>query len=309
MGLMRSFFLGCSESQWLRERTTRYGFVRRAVSRFMPGETAEEALAAASEFKKQCIGTVFTHLGENVADAGEAARVTAHYLEVLERIRALGLNTEVSVKLTQLGLDLDPELCYTNLKRIVEHAGAESVVWIDMEASNYVDATLDLYRRARQVHTTVGVCLQAYLYRTAKDLAGLIPLSPAIRLVKGAYQEPPELAFPRKKDVDENYFSLARQLLGEEARAAGVRAAIATHDGRLIQRIIDYAQSQNLGKDSFEFQMLYGIQKEEQFRLAREGWKSIVLISYGSYWFPWYMRRLAERPANVLFVLRNLLAT
>lgn len=309
MGLMRSVFLVCSQSQWLRERATRYRFVRRAVSRFMPGETAEDALASARLLKQRSIGTVFTYLGENVTDPVEAERVTDHYLDVLDRIRSLGLDTEVAVKLTQLGLDLNPVLCYQNLTKIMERAGAASVVWIDMESSQYVDATLDLFRRARLAHPNVGVCLQAYLYRTAADLASLIPLGSAIRLVKGAYKEPSHIAFPHKKQVDENFFNLAVQMLSDEARTAGVRAAIATHDLKLIQRIISYAQSRKLGKDNFEFQMLYGIQRQEQLRLAHEGWKTIVLVAYGSYWFPWYMRRLAERPANVWFVLRNLLAT
>ncbi len=309
MGLMRSFFLACSQSKGLRERATRYGFVRRAVSRFMPGESVSDALSAAVTLRDRSIGTVFTLLGENISDSAEADRVTAHYLDVLQRIREMGLRTEVSVKLTQLGLDLSPELCYANVKKIIEAAGTQSVVWIDMEASNYVDATLDLYRRARQAHPNVGVCLQAYLYRTANDIAKLVPLGPAIRLVKGAYKELPKVAFPRRKDVDENYFALAKRMLGEDARAHGLRAAFATHDCKLIQRIIAYVETKKLGKDGFEFQMLYGIQREEQNRLAREGWKSIVLVAYGSYWFPWYMRRLAERPANVLFVLRNLFAT
>ncbi len=306
---MRSFFLVCSQSKGLRERATRYGFVRRAVSRFMPGENVSDALSAAVTLRDQSLGTVFTFLGENISDPAEAEQVTTHYLDVLQRIREVGLETEVSVKLTQLGLDLGSELCYANLRRIIEKAGTRSVVWIDMEASNYVDATLDLYRRARQAYPNVGVCLQAYLYRTVNDIASLIPLSPAFRLVKGAYKEPPQVAFPNKKDVDENYFALAKQMLGDDARAQGSRAAFATHDCKLIRRIIDYAESKKLGKESFEFQMLYGIQREEQYRLAREGWKSIVLVAYGSFWFPWYMRRLAERPANVWFVLRNLLAT
>ncbi len=228
---------------------------------------------------------------------------------MLDRIRSQGLRTEVSVKLTQLGLDLNPELCYKNLARIIEHAGTRSVVWIDMEASNYVDATLTLYRRAKLVYPNVGVCLQAYLFRTTQDLASLVPLGAAIRLVKGAYNEPPEVAFPRKKDVDENYFTLAKQLLGDEARARGVRAAMATHDQKLIRRITEFAASRGLSKDCLEFQMLYGIQRAEQRRLAQEGWNSIVLVAYGSFWFPWFMRRLAERPANAVFVIRNLLAT
>ena len=308
MSVMRSVLLAASQNQWLRQRAPRFWFVRRTVSRFMPGETLDDALSAACELKKQWIGTVFTHLGENITDPAEAERVTRHYLEVLSRVSALGLDTEVSVKLTQLGLDLDQEVCYANLTRIVERAGANSVVWIDMEASNYVDLTLELYRRARLAYPNVGVCLQAYLYRTANDLAALLPLGPAIRLVKGAYKEPPDRAFPHKKDVDENFFALAERLLREKARRAGVRVAIATHDRKLIKRAIQLAESGQLPKNSFEFQMLYGIQRAEQLRLAREGWRSIVLIAYGNYWFPWFMRRLAERPANVLFVARNLLS-
>lgn len=309
MGFMRSFFLACSQSTWMRERATQYPFVRRAVSKFMPGETADAALAAAQTLQKVSIGTVFTHLGENIRDPAEAERVTTHYLDVLDRIRRAGLGTEVSVKLTQLGLDLGLDLCYRNLRRIVAYAGVQSTVWIDMEASNYVEPTLDLYRRGLAEFPNVGVCVQAYLHRTRKDVESLIPLGGAIRLVKGAYQEPPEVAFPRKADVDENYFAVAQTLLGSEARSRGLRAALATHDVKLIRRIADWAQSQKIEKSSFEFQMLYGIQRQEQLRLAREGWKSIVLVAYGSYWFPWYMRRLAERPANVLFVLRSLFAS
>jgi proline dehydrogenase len=308
MGLMRNVFLTCSESTWMRERATRYPFVRRAVSRFMPGETAEEALTAARQLKTQSIGSVFTLLGENVKEPAEAQQVTDHYMKLLDRIRILQLHSEVSVKLTQLGLDLSSELCHTNLTRIVETADQGTTVWIDMEASPYVDVTLDMYRRVQKSHRNVGVCLQAYLYRTAADLASLIPLGAAIRLVKGAYKESSAVAFAEKDKVDENFFELCRELVSDAARNAGVRAAMATHDVNLIRRITEYVQSRKIGKNTLEFQMLYGIQQQEQLRLAREGWKSIVLVAYGSYWFPWYMRRLAERPANVLFVLRNLLA-
>jgi proline dehydrogenase len=303
---MRSFFLACSQSRWLREHAVRYPFVRRAVSRFMPGEEVSDAIAAATVLEARSIGTVLTRLGENVADLAEAESVTAHYLEVLDQTRAAGLPTEVSVKLTQLGLDQSVEKCYASLERIIQRSGPDRLVWIDMEASNYVDVTLELARRARTAYPNVGICLQAYLYRTAKDLETLLPLGTAIRLVKGAYLEPPQVAIPKKEDVDENYFTLVKQILSEPARRAGVRAGFATHDLKLIRRITDYATANTLGKSSLEFQMLFGIQREEQYRLAREGWRSVVLIAYGSYWFPWYMRRLAERPANVLFVLRNM---
>lgn len=308
MALARSLLLAASQSRWLREHASRYWFVRRTVSRFMPGETAADALAAAELLQGKGIGTVFTHLGENITEAAEARRVADHYIEVLDQIRARKLATELSVKLTQLGLDLSSSQCYGNLKRIIECAGDKSTVWIDMESSPYVDITLELFRRARGAFHNVGVCLQAYLYRTAGDIAALMPLSPAIRLVKGAYKEPAGVAYPRKKDVDQNFFALARTLLDQPARRAGVRTAIATHDRALIRRITEFAAPAGLNKDEYEFQMLYGIQRPELDRLIAEGYRARILIAYGTYWFPWFMRRLAERPANVWFVARNFFA-
>lgn len=305
MGISRSVLLAASQNSWLKERAPKFSFVRRTVSRFMPGEEVDDAIRSARELDSKKIGTVFTHLGENITDKGEARKVRDHYLQVLGRIEEASLSTELSVKLTQLGLDLDTDLCYSNLEEIIKRAGEKSVVWIDMEASNYVDATLDLFWRARRAYPNVGVCLQAYLYRTAKDLADLLPLGPAIRLVKGAYKEPPDIAYPKKKDVDENYFVLVKTLLGRDARNAGVRAAIATHDRLLIRRIEDLARELGVDKSGFEFQMLFGIQRAEQVRLANDGYKSVVLIAYGDFWYPWFMRRLAERPANVTFLLRN----
>jgi proline dehydrogenase len=306
MSIMRTLLLKAAQSRWLREQAPRFSFVRRTVARFMPGESLENALAAAHTLESSGLGTVFTHLGENIADPREAAEVTEHYLRVLEQVRTAGLRTEISVKLTQLGLDFSADLCCENVARIVRQERPDRTVWIDMEASEYVDRTLEIYRRVRQDYPNAGVCLQAYLYRTAEDLRSLLPLGPAIRLVKGAYQEPRDRAFPQKKDVDENYFALVQQLLSREAQDAGVRAALATHDRTLIRRIEQFAAAHSLAKSSFEFQMLYGIQRAEQLRLVREGWRAAVLIAYGSYWYPWFMRRLAERPANLLFVLRNL---
>ncbi len=306
-GMMRGALLWASRNNWLRERAARYKFVRRSVARFMPGEQIADALVAARSLEDQGLGTVLTHLGENVSTASEAESVTRHYLEAIEQVRAARLHSEFSVKLTHLGLDLSHEICRANVERLIQAAGPGSIVWIDMEASPYVEATLDLYRHLRGTYSNVGVCLQAYLYRTADDLSSLLPIGPAIRLVKGAYLEPARVAFARKVDVDRNYFALAAKLLSKEARNAGVRAAIATHDLKLVHRIESLARSPNLTGDDFQFQMLYGIQRAEQLRLARDGWRSGVLISYGTFWFPWYMRRLAERPANVGFVIRNLL--
>ncbi|MFB3920953.1 MAG: proline dehydrogenase family protein [Terriglobia bacterium] len=303
---MRSLFLAGSQNAWLRERLPHCGFMRKAVARFMPGEEVSDAIAAARKLQELGLATVFTRLGENVTDSKEAASVTEHYLDVLDQIKSLGLPTEVSVKLTQLGLDLDKDLCYENLLSINERAGPTSTVWIDMEASHYVDVTLELFRRVQKSCPQAGVCLQAYLHRTAQDLAALLPLGGGIRLVKGAYNESPDIAFQRKRDVDENFFGLAKAMLSDEARRARVRAAIATHDTKLIRKIAEYTAAQGLGSECCEFQMLYGIQRAEQIRLAQDGWRSVVLVAYGSYWFPWYMRRLAERPANVLFVARNI---
>jgi proline dehydrogenase len=306
MSVLRALLLEGSQNRWLRERAPRYRFVRRTVERFIPGETLEAALQAGLILQHQGIGTVFTYLGENVTDPREAEAVAAHYVEVLTRIRDWPQPAEISVKLTQLGLDVDPELCSANLWRLLKAAAPHQTVWIDMESSPYVDTTLEIYRRARAAYPNVGVCLQAYLRRTERDLLSLLPLGPAIRLVKGAYREPPELAFPRKRDVDANFFALARRLLSEEARRNGVRAAMATHDRRLIRRIAEFAAASGIPPAETEFQMLYGIQRDEQRRLAREGYRMLVLISYGSFWFPWFMRRLAERPANLFFLVRHL---
>jgi proline dehydrogenase len=305
MSLMRRSLLMASQSQWLREHAPSYGFMRRTVRRFMPGENVDDALAAAKTLASSGIGAVLTHLGENITDRAEAEEVTKHYLDVLDRIRAANLPAEVSVKLTQLGLDLDREFCYSNLVALIEHTPTEKTLWIDIEQSPYVDATLELYRRARKAYPNVGVCVQAYLYRTEKDLDSLISIGASVRLVKGAYNEPAEIAFPQKKDVDENYFHLAQRLLSPEARNMRVRAAIATHDRVLIKKITEWSASQGIPKAQLEFQMLYGIQRVEQLRLVREGYRCNVLISHGSFWFPWFMRRLAERPANVLFLARN----
>jgi proline dehydrogenase len=308
MSFMRSLLLAAARNRWLREHATRYWFVRGTVSRFMPGETLDDALAAGETLRSKGIGTVFTHLGENVKDSAEAQQVTEHYLEVLKRIRESGLKAEISVKLTQLGLDLSPDLCFEHLNAIVEGAQKDSTVWVDMEASNYVDATLDLYRRALMAHPNVGICLQAYLHRTKDDLAKLLPMRPSIRLVKGAYDEPPEIAFARKQDVDENYFELGKQMLQAKKENRCARAAFGTHDVALIQRLADSAAAESFEKKDFEVQMLYGIQRAEQERLAGEGCTCIVLVSYGDYWYPWFVRRLAERPANLWFMVRNVFA-
>jgi len=310
MSVMRSVLLAGSESRWLRRQAPRLKFVRKAVTRFMPGELVEDALAAADSLRRQGITSVLTQLGENVSDAIEAARVNQQYVDVLAKVKARGLDCQISVKLTQLGLDVDEGRCYANLRTLAEQAAASgSAVWIDMEQHAYVDRTLALYRRAVAEFSNVGVCLQAYLYRTAADLASLVPLGGGIRLVKGAYREPADLAFPRKSDVDANFLGLAEELIAPAARARGLRAVFGTHDRRIIHAIQAHAGATGVPRDAFEFDLLFGIQRDEQKQLARDGYRIRVLVSYGEYWFPWYMRRLAERPANVLFVARSMFSS
>ncbi|HTC65728.1 MAG TPA: proline dehydrogenase family protein [Candidatus Acidoferrum sp.] len=306
MNPARSILLAASQNAWLRDHAAKHRFVRRTVSRFMPGEELSDALAAAQRLQTKHIGSIFTHLGENITDKAEARGVTAHYLEVLRSVREWQLDAEISVKATQLGLDLSPELCYSNLKTIIEQEDPRCVVWVDMEASNYVDATLQLYRRALREFPNVGVCLQSYLHRTKNDLANLLPLRPSIRLVKGAYSEPAEIAFPEKSRVDENYFLLAKEMLLAKKFEPKIRAAFGTHDVALLRRISDFAATTGLPKANVEVQMLYGIKSSEQERLAREGYSTKVLVAYGSHWYAWFIRRLAERPANLWFVARNL---
>ena len=307
MSVMRTVFLKASESVWLRERATRAGFVRRAVSRFMPGETFEDMVSAARAMAELGVKAVFTRLGENVKDLSEAEFVARHYLEGIDRVRQLAIDCEPSIKLTQLGLDINPELAFGHARAICQRAhDTGSYVWVDIEQSSYVDVTLDIVRRLRAEFPRVGVCLQAYLYRTKDDLQDIVGRGIGVRLVKGAYKEPAEIAYPKKSDVDANYLALARVMLGPEARAAQSRAVFGTHDTVLIAAIRAHAATAGIAAAGCEFHMLYGIQRGEQLKLAKEGAGVRVLIAYGSYWFPWYMRRLAERPANVWFVVKSM---
>jgi len=304
---LRRILLAASTNAWLRDRATRTPFVMRSVSRFMPGERLEDALAAATRLQTAGIGVILTHLGENLASAGDADDVTQHYLHVLDETHAAGLDAHISVKPTQLGLDFDPAFCTRNLQRLIDRAaGYGTFIWMDMESAPYVDATLALYRQAREQSPLVGVALQAYLFRTERDLEGLLPLGAALRLVKGAYLESPRVAFSKKQDVDANFFRLACRILDRHGHP-GSLLHLATHDVALIDRLTEYIEAHHVPPSAFEYAMLYGIQEPLQHRLAGAGRRVRVLISYGEHWFPWYMRRLAERPANVLFVIKNLI--
>jgi proline dehydrogenase len=304
---MRRVFLWAARNRWLKEHLPRLRFMRRAVRRFMPGETLEDALVAARPLQAAGIGTMYTRLGENLEDLAAADEVAAHYLQAVDKIVAAGITGEISVKPTQLGLDLDPEVCYGHLVRLAEHAGAAgSYLWIDMEGSAYVEPTIALYERLRATQPRTGVCLQAYLRRTAADIERLRPLDPAIRLVKGAYDEKASIAYRDRRQVDANYVGLAVRFL-LDGRGRPIRLGLGTHDVALIEQIAEQVGAAGLGRDGFEVEMLYGIRTDQQFRLANAGYRVQALIAYGEHWYPWYMRRLAERPANVWFALRQML--
>lgn len=272
----------------------------------MPGEDPDAALAAAETFRPHGIGVLFTRLGENLTQPAEAQAVADHYHALLDQIEARGLDGEISVKLTQLGLDLDADVTFGHAASLADHAARlGGAFWIDMEGSAYTEPTLAMVERLKAEHANIGVCLQAYLRRTPADVHRLLPLRPAIRLVKGAYDEPAAIAFRSRAEVNAAYQALAVLMLPHGA-AGELRLALGTHDVDLIERVADYARGAGQPITSFEIQMLYGIRSGEQLRLAREGYVVRDLIAYGEAWYAWYMRRLAERPANVAFALRQL---
>ena len=306
MGIARQTLLWLSRQAWLGEQFRKRSFAKRATARFIPGESCDAALGAAETFSKKGLTSLVSQLGENVTTPGEAEQVMAHYLDVLDRIGQRRLPCHISLKPTQLGLDLGAELCREHLSNLLARAtDYGSFIWIDMEGSPYVDRTLTLFEQARAVHENVGICVQSYLYRTANDLESLIARGAAVRLVKGAYNEPAEVAMQRKKDVDANFLVLAMRMLDAVVVGDGGLPVFGTHDMRLVGTIIEEAAAKGIDKQAFEIQMLYGIARKHQRGLAAAGHEMRVLISYGAAWFPWYMRRLAERPANVWFLLRS----
>ena len=302
--MLRNTLLWASNNPFLAEKLPRYGFVKKATQRFMPGEELEDALREASTLGGAGLTTTVTLLGEHLTSLDEADEVVQHYLDSLARIEELGLDTEISVKPTQLGLEFGVDEASKRLARLA--ASTSSLVWVDMESSEYVDATLELFRGVRAEAGNVGLCLQSYLRRTREDLESLLPLDPAIRLVKGAYNEPPSVAFPKKAEADRNFVTLSQTLLRARLNGGQGRPVIGTHDPRMIGEANRIAYELGLDKDKYEIAMLFGIQRAEQVRLAGAGHPVRVLVSYGSAWFPWYMRRLAERPANLWFVAKQL---
>ncbi|MEZ5317352.1 MAG: proline dehydrogenase family protein [Vicinamibacterales bacterium] len=300
MSVMRKALLWASTNAWMRDRATRTGFVRRSVVKFMPGETIEDAITAARALPPG-VTTIFTRLGENLAKIDDAKEVSDHYHRVIDLIAESGLDAQISVKPTQLGYDQDPDVCFNYCADLLEHVDrANNFFWLDMESSPYVDGTIALYRRLRERSPRVGIAIQAYLRRTAKDIEDLLPLGAAIRLVKGAYLEPPDVAFPEKKDVDENFFTLSCRLLDPEADKPGALLHIATHDIPLQERLQKVIADRHIPATRYSMAMLYGIQSGRQASARRRARAHpLPDRSTCEYWFPG-MRRLAERPANVV---------
>ena len=304
---MRRVLLWMARNTWLRDHLPRLPFARRAVRRFMPGERMEDGLAAADRLNAKGIGVLLTHLGENLDSLDDADAVAAHYRELLDHARTRGRAFEISVKPTQLGLDIDAEACFRHLDTLARQAGEIGTwLWLDMEGSGYTEATIALYERLKALHPKMGIALQAYLRRTVADVERLLPIEPGIRLVKGAYDEPAAIAFRSRTDVDGSFDSLALQI----AKAAGngrARLALGTHDTELLARISTAAEAAGVPRSALEVHMLYGIRSDELARLQGEGYPCYSLVAYGEAWYAWYMRRLAERPANIAFALRQLL--
>ena len=306
MSIARSILLAAAQNAAINEFALKSRIVNRATKAFMPGERPEDALDAGAARTKDGRKLLFTKLGEAITNIAEADAVRDHYLWFFDQLKARGLPAQVSIKPTQLGLDQSEAKCLEHC--LVIAAKAESVgsaLWIDMEDSTYVDRTLALYETVKQKHPSTGLALQAYLFRTPKDLERLRPLKPVIRLVKGAYAEPAAVAFPKKSDTDAAFEAISRTML-DWAKTGECTPILGTHDIPLLGRLIAYADGIRLEKGKYEIHMLYGIREKEQARFRREGHTVATLISYGNAWFRWYMRRLAERPANVLFVARSI---
>jgi len=302
--ITRDSLLWLSQREGLKDFATRFRFFKKLTTRFVAGDTIDEVIPFIRQLNTENCTASFDHLNESVGSAAEADGEVAEYLNILAKIDESHIRSNVSIKLTQFGLGLDPELAYRNARKIVEDANRRgNFVRVDMEGSEVTQVTIDIFKRLRAEFglNDVGIVLQSYLYRTYADAQELVKLPARIRICKGAYSEPPEVAFPDKKDVDANYVKVMQLLLG-----SGIYHGIATHDPKMISATVDFVAREGIGKDKFEFQMLYGIRRDLQRQLARDGYNVRIYVPYGKHWYPYFMRRLAERPANVWFVMKNL---
>ncbi len=308
---LRAVLLYLSTAVWAQYLVSHTRLAWRVASRFIAGETADDAIAAARTVNSRGLSATLNYLGEHVHTPQEAAYARDEIVRLLDCIQQSGVDANVSVKPSQLGLNIDPRLLYENLHIVLNRARqTNNRVRIDMEESSTVDTTLGIYRRLRDEDgygRHVGVVIQAYLYRSQQDIAALMSEGAWVRLCKGAYAEPPEVAFPQKADTDASFVQLAQHMLSADARQHGAYPCFATHDETMVQAIRQFAQAQQIPADAFEFQMLYGIRRELQEQLAAQGYRVRVYIPYGTAWYPYFVRRLAERPANMWFFIGNLL--
>ena len=305
---LRSLLLYLSRMQLARRVVTRFPPAWAVASRFIAGESVDEAIAVTRQLNAKGMSAALDYLGESVSDACEAAAARDQILYLLQRVHESGVEAYVSVKLSQLGLKVDENLALGNLRMLLTEARTLGLrIRIDMEESALVDTTLDLYRRLRfgEGFDNVGVVIQSYLHRSEEDVRRLVDEGAWVRLVKGAYKEPPSVAYPQKSDVDAAFVRLAELLLSDDARQHGAHLAAATHDDTMIAAVQRYAAAHNLPKDAFEFQLLYGIRRERQEQLVAQGYRVRVYVPYGTAWYPYFMRRLAERPANLWFFVSN----
>ena len=302
--ISRNALIWLSRQEGLKDFAARFRYFKKITTRFVAGDTIDETIPIIRQLNAENCTASFDHLNESVGSAGEAENEVAEYQNILAKIDETKIRSNVSIKLTQFGLGLDPELAYRNARRVVEEAHRRgNFVRVDMEDSRVTQSTIDIFKRLRDEFdlNTVGIVLQSYLYRTFADAQELIKIPARIRICKGAYLEPPEVAFPDKKDVDANYVKVMQLLL-----SSGTYHGIATHDPKMIDATIDFAKREGIGKEKYEFQMLYGVRRDLQRQLARDGFNLRIYVPYGKHWYPYFMRRLAERPANVWFVLKNL---
>jgi proline dehydrogenase len=303
--LTRNALIYLSQREGLKEFATRFSLFKKLTTRFVAGETIAEAIAAIRLMNADGCTASFDHLNESVTSEAETSGEVSEYLQILKQIDDTVIRSNVSIKLTQFGLEMDPELAYRNARKVVADAASRgNFVRVDMEGSKVTQLTIDVFKRLRGEFglNDVGIVLQSYLYRTFEDAKALLKLPARIRICKGAYHESPEVAYAEKKETDDNYVRVMQLLL-----SSGIYHGIATHDPKMIDATVAYAQKEGIGKESFEFQMLYGVRRDLQIQLARDGYKMRVYVPYGKHWYPYFMRRLAERPANIWFVMRNLL--
>lgn len=307
MPVLRDFFLAMSTNAAMRNFIVRFPLSRRVSHRFVAGETLEEAIQVVKKLNREGLKVTFDQLGESVTQVSEAREAKDGYLRALDAIAANQVSSHVSVKLTQMGLDLSHDLCLDHMRQIVSKArDVGTFVRIDMEDSARTQSTLNIFKTLREEFDNVGIVIQGYLYRSEEDIKLLRAMGANIRLCKGAYKEPPNLAFPEKKDVDANMRKLTELFIGPNGKDTGAYLALATHDEKLIDWAKTYTAEHQVPRERYEFQMLYGIRPDLQRRLAGEGYTMRVYVPYGTHWYPYFMRRLAERPANVIFFVTNL---